>query len=152
MGHPPPINYVRSAAGDLAYQVFGDGATDLVIVPSWVGNIEFLWDLPETVRFFEKLAAFSRLVIFDKRGTGLSDRAGGVATLEERADDVAKIMDAAGSERAAVAGWRTRLVSPRRSPQHTPSESWPSSWGRSHRSGATPTTLTWASRPRSSRP
>jgi len=101
----PRVRYVRSGDVDLAYQVFGAGPTDLVIVPSWIGNIELLWELPETARFLEKLATFTRVIMFDKRGTGLSDRAGRVATLEERADDVTTVMDQVGSRRAAVAGW-----------------------------------------------
>ena len=88
----------------IAYQVVGSGPVDLVFVPGFVSNIELFWEIPEWAQFFGRLAAFSRLILFDKRGTGLSDRVAGIATLEERMDDVRAVMDAAGSERAALFG------------------------------------------------
>ncbi len=84
----------------------GDGGLDLVYVPGWISNVERTWDEPHYARFLQRLASFSRLILFDKRGTGLSDRVGEheLPTLEERMDDVRAVMDAAGSERAALFG------------------------------------------------
>jgi pimeloyl-ACP methyl ester carboxylesterase len=85
----------------LAYQVTGQGPMDLVFVPGWISNIELAWEL----RLLSRLASFARLIWFDKRGTGLSDRVADPVTLEERTDDIRAVMDAAGSRRAAVLGW-----------------------------------------------
>jgi class 3 adenylate cyclase/pimeloyl-ACP methyl ester carboxylesterase len=101
----PDTHYARSGGVDLAYQVIGDGPLDFVFVPGWVWNVELCWELAEIARFFERLASFTRLIVFDKRGVGLSDRVGGVATLEERADDILAVLAAVGSERAAIGGW-----------------------------------------------
>lgn len=87
----------------MAYQVVGDGPFDLVHVPPFVLNLELQWEHPDERRYFERLASFSRLIMFDKRGTGLSDRVA-VATLEERMDDLRAVMDAAGSQRDVVFG------------------------------------------------
>ena len=78
---------------------------DLVFVPGWISNIELAWELPEFARFLGRLSSFARLIWFDKRGTGLSDRVAGPVTLEARSDDIRAVMDAAGSERAALVGW-----------------------------------------------
>jgi len=102
---PPEIRYARSGSVALAYQVTGDGPGDLVFVPGWISNIEMAWELPEFARFLTRLASFTRLIWFDKRGTGLSDRVAGPVTLEERSDDIRAVMDAAGSDRAALVGW-----------------------------------------------
>jgi class 3 adenylate cyclase len=90
----------------IAYQVVGDGPFDLVYVPGFVSNIELMWEEPGLARFLERLASFSRLILFDKRGTGLSDPVpnDGLPTLEERMDDVRAVMDAVGSKRAALLG------------------------------------------------
>jgi pimeloyl-ACP methyl ester carboxylesterase len=98
--------YARSGDLSIAYQVVGDGPFDLVYVPGWVSNIELMWEEPGLAGFLERLASFSRLILFDKRGTGLSDPVptDGLPTLEERMDDVRAVMDAAGSERAALLG------------------------------------------------
>jgi class 3 adenylate cyclase len=88
----------------IAYQAFGEGPPDLVVIPPFVSNVEHAWEQPDYARFYERLASFARLIIFDKRGTGLSDRVRGVPTLEERMDDVRAVMDAVGTERAAVLG------------------------------------------------
>ena len=98
--------YARSGDLSIAYQVVGDGPFDLVYVPGWVSNIELMWEEPGLARFLERLASFSRLILFDKRGTGLSDPVStdGLPTLEERMDDVRAVMDAVGSERAALLG------------------------------------------------
>lgn len=96
--------YARSDGLSIAYQVVGHGDLDLVFVMGWVSNIDYYWMEPHFARFLERLASFSRLILFDKRGTGLSDRPGVLPTLEERMDDVRAVMDAAGSERAVLFG------------------------------------------------
>jgi class 3 adenylate cyclase/pimeloyl-ACP methyl ester carboxylesterase len=101
----PETRYARSSGVDIAYQVIGDGPIDLVFVPGWVWNVEMSWELAEIARFFDRLASFTRLIVFDKRGVGLSDRVSGMVTLEERADDILTVLDAVGSERAAICGW-----------------------------------------------
>jgi pimeloyl-ACP methyl ester carboxylesterase/class 3 adenylate cyclase len=99
----PETRYAKSGDVNIAYQVVGDGPFDLIHVPPFVSNLELQWEEPAERRYFERLASFSRLIMFDKRGTGLSDRVA-VATLEERMDDLRAVMDAAGSERAVVFG------------------------------------------------
>ncbi|HEY4413801.1 MAG TPA: adenylate/guanylate cyclase domain-containing protein [Gaiellaceae bacterium] len=100
---PPRIEYARSGDVHVAYQVVGDGPVDLVFVEGFVTNRLVRWEDPGARRFYERLASFSRLILFDKRGMGLSDRVQ-AGTLEERMDDVRAVMDAVGSERAAVMG------------------------------------------------
>jgi class 3 adenylate cyclase len=99
----PETRYAKSGNINIAYQVVGDGPFDLIHVPPFVSNLELQWEDSTERRYFERLASFSRLIMFDKRGTGLSDRVA-VATLEERMDDLRAVMDAAGSQRAAVYG------------------------------------------------
>jgi class 3 adenylate cyclase len=99
----PETRYARSGDVRIAYQVVGEGPLDLVFVPGFVSNLDAFWET-QYAEFFSRLAAFSRLILFDKRGTGLSDRDVGIATLEERMDDVRAVMDAAHSERAALFG------------------------------------------------
>lgn len=101
---PPETRYAKSGDIDIAYQVVGDGPLDIVFVPGFVSNLDISWEAPGRVEFYSRLASFSRLILFDKRGTGLSDRLAGIATLEERMDDVRAVMDAAGSQRAALFG------------------------------------------------
>ena len=101
---PPETRYARSGDIRIAYQTIGSGPFDLVFVPGFASNVDATWELPSWARFYSRLASFSRLILFDKRGTGLSDRSAGIATLEERMDDVRAVMDAAGSERAALFG------------------------------------------------
>jgi class 3 adenylate cyclase/dienelactone hydrolase len=101
---PPETRYARSGNVRIAYQVLGDGPFDLVYVPGYVSNMDLYWEGPAWSDFFSRLASFSRLILFDKRGTGLSDRMAGIATLEERMDDVRAVMDAARSEKAALYG------------------------------------------------
>ena len=99
--------YARASDGvSIAYQVLGEGPRDLVWVPGWISHVEAAWDEPTMARFFERLASFSRLLLFDKRGTGLSDRVidTQLPTLEQRMDDVRTVCDAVGSERAALLG------------------------------------------------
>ncbi|HEX2024899.1 MAG TPA: alpha/beta hydrolase, partial [Actinomycetota bacterium] len=100
----PQTRYAKSGDVHIAYQVVGDGPLDLVYVPGWVTHLEYAWEEPRYARFLERLASFSRLILFDKRGTGMSDRDTGYPTLEERMDDVRAVMNAVGSDRAAVFG------------------------------------------------
>jgi pimeloyl-ACP methyl ester carboxylesterase len=102
----PETRYAKSGEVHIAYQVVGDGPIDLVYVPGWTSHVEYQWELPATARAFRRMASFSRLILFDKRGTGLSDRVPEAAlpTLEQRMDDVRAVMDAAGSERATLFG------------------------------------------------
>jgi class 3 adenylate cyclase len=100
-----PIRYAQSGDVSIAYQVTGDGPFDLVLVPGFTSHLEFDWEEPRHAAFLERLASFSRLIRLDKRGTGLSDRHGGVADLETRIDDVRAVMDAVGTERVALFGY-----------------------------------------------
>jgi pimeloyl-ACP methyl ester carboxylesterase/class 3 adenylate cyclase len=100
----PETRYARSGDVSIAYQVVGEGPFDLILIPGAATNVELAWTNPAIAAFYERLASFSRLIMFDKRGTGLSDRVEGSATLETRMDDVRAVMDAVGSERAAVVG------------------------------------------------
>ena len=102
---PPKTCYTKSGDVNIAYQVVGEGPIDLVLVPGWISNIEAFWEEPEVARFLERLASFSRLILFDKRGTGLSDRGTQLPSLEVRMDDMRAVMDAAGSERASLLGY-----------------------------------------------
>src|SRR5438270_11175599 len=102
--NPPETRYAKSGHIEIAYQVVGDGPLDLVYVPGFVSNLDLTWENQGAAEFYSRLAGFSRLMLFDKRGTGLSDRMAGVANLEERMDDVRAVMDAVGSERAALFG------------------------------------------------
>ncbi|MEY2447815.1 MAG: hypothetical protein QOH79_1291 [Acidimicrobiaceae bacterium] len=100
----PQTQYASSGDVHIAYQVFGQGPLDIVLVWGGISHIELFWETAAFGRFFERLAGFARVIQFDRRGIGLSDRVGGVATLEERMDDVRAVMDAAGSDRAALFG------------------------------------------------
>lgn len=101
-----PTKYARSGSVNIAYQVVGEGSIDLVYVMGWVSNLDYFWEEPSYARFLNRLASFSRVILFDKRGTGLSDRVqeSDMPTLEQRMDDVRAVMDAVGSERAALFG------------------------------------------------
>ena len=101
----PQTRYAKSGDVNIAYQVLGQGPPDLVLIPGWVSNIEIFWEEPAVVRFFTRLASFSRLILFDKRGTGLSDRVAEMPNLETRMDDVRAVLDTVGSERAALFGY-----------------------------------------------
>lgn len=102
----PETRYARSGDVDIAYQVLGDGPVDLVFVMGWVSHLEYFWKEPSFARFLRRLASFSRLILFDKRGTGLSDRVpiSQLPSLELRMDDVRAVMEAVGSHRAAIFG------------------------------------------------
>jgi pimeloyl-ACP methyl ester carboxylesterase len=102
----PKTHYAKSGDLNIAYQVFGDGPIDLVYVPGYVSHIEMSWEEPREAQFLERLAAFTRVVMFDKRGTGMSDRVpiDELPTLEQRMDDVRTVMDAVDSSKAALFG------------------------------------------------
>ena len=102
----PETRYARSGEVNIAYQVLGDAPLDLVFVMGWVSHLEYFWKEESFARFLRRLACFSRLILFDKRGTGLSDRVpvGELPTLEQRMDDVRCVMEAVGSERAVLCG------------------------------------------------
>jgi pimeloyl-ACP methyl ester carboxylesterase/class 3 adenylate cyclase len=103
---PPETRYARSGDLHIAYQVTGEGPRDLVMVPGFVSNVETTWEIPAAAEFLRRLASFSRLILFDKRGTGLSDRVpvSALPSLEARMDDVRAVLDAAGSTRASLFG------------------------------------------------
>jgi class 3 adenylate cyclase len=105
MPSTPETRYAKSGDVNIAYQVVGDAPLDLVLVQGFISHLDLDWEEPRMAHFLERLASFSRLLCFDKRGTGLSDRPGGLPDLETRMDDVRAVMDAAGSERAALFGF-----------------------------------------------
>ena len=98
------MRFARSGDIDIAYHVVGDGPVDLVYVEGAYTQLEVSWELPQYRRWSERLGEFTRLIRFDKRGLGMSDRVRGATTLEERMDDIRAVMDAVGSERAALIG------------------------------------------------
>ncbi len=100
----PDTKYARSGDVRIAYQITGSGPIDMVSAPGTVSHLDLSWDWPATARFIEQLSAFCRLIRFDKRGTGMSDRPTNAATLEERIDDIRAVMDAAGSKDAVIFG------------------------------------------------
>jgi class 3 adenylate cyclase len=100
----PATRYAKSGDVHIAFQVVGEGAQSLVLVPGWVSHIEYAWEDASFSRFLRRLASFSRLILLDRRGTGLSDRVNDLPTLEQRMDDVRAVMDATGTERAALFG------------------------------------------------
>jgi pimeloyl-ACP methyl ester carboxylesterase len=104
---PPETRYTRSGDVSIAYQVVGEGPLDLVYVPGWISNVELMWEEPSHAHVLDRLARFSRLILFDKRGTGLSDPVplDRLPPLEVRMDDVRAVLDAVGSEHAAVFGF-----------------------------------------------
>src|SRR6188472_1541238 len=99
------IRYARSGDVNIAYQVTGSGEFDLVLVAGFFSHLEIDWEHPAHARLLERLGSFARLIRFDKRGTGLSDRAVGLPDFELRMDDVRAVMDAAGSDRATLFGY-----------------------------------------------
>lgn len=100
----PQTQYARSGEVSIAYQVVGDGPIDVVYVPGFSSHVELIWEISAMVHILERLASFARVIIFDRRGSGLSDPVTGAPTLEERVDDVGAVMAAAGSEGAAIFG------------------------------------------------
>src|SRR5262249_21187626 len=104
MAEAPETRYTKSGDTHIAYQVIGNGPLDVVWVPGFVSHVEHQWQNPRFAHMLQRLASFSRLIMFDKPGTGMSDRLASVPTLEQRMDDVRAVMDAVGSERAAFIG------------------------------------------------
>ena len=100
----PEIQYAKSGDVNIAYQVYGEGDLDIVLVFGYISHLDLFWDGPPFVEYVKRLGSFARVIMFDKRGVGLSDPVERAATLEERMDDVRAVMDAAGSERAALLG------------------------------------------------
>lgn len=100
----PPTRYAVADDVHIAYQTFGNGPLDVLFVPGFVSNVDLWWEEPAAAHFFDRLATFSRVILFDKRGTGQSDRVAEVAVLERRVDDLGLVLDAVGSTRAAVIG------------------------------------------------
>jgi class 3 adenylate cyclase len=105
MVQPPQTRYAKGPAGNLAYQVFGDGPMDLVIVPGWFSHVDLLWNDRGWATLYGDFASFARVIVYDKLGTGLSDPVDAVPTLESRTDDLHAVLDAAGSDRAALFGF-----------------------------------------------
>jgi pimeloyl-ACP methyl ester carboxylesterase len=101
----PDTRYAKSGDLHVAYQVMGSGPLDVVLIPGFISHLDVHLEEPRIARFFERLSSFCRLIRFDKRGTGLSDRVGAIPTLEERMDDVRAVMETVGSERAALLGY-----------------------------------------------
>jgi hypothetical protein len=104
------IRYARSGGVSIAYQVVGGGDVDLVYVPDYVSNLVYAWETPYWRGFYDRLAERFRLILFDKRGTGLSDLGGSFPALETRMDDVRAVLDAVGSSTARAARFARRLL------------------------------------------
>ena len=100
----PATHYAKSGDVCVAYQIFGGGPIDLVFVPGWISHLDLWWDSPVTAGWLERFGQFARVIMFDKRGTGLSDRDCGLPGVDQRMDDIRAVMDAAGSNRAAILG------------------------------------------------
>src|SRR5215469_13579981 len=101
----PPVRYARSGDIHIAYRVYGAGPRDIVMIPGTLAHLDVYWAIPSYQRLLKRLTAFARVIIFDKRGQGLSDRVDAEQTMEERIDDVRAVMDAAGSQSATIYGW-----------------------------------------------
>ena len=99
-----PVRYARIGDVHIAYRVFGDGPYDILLVPGTLSHVELYWELPVNEYILKRLTSFARVIVFDKRGQGLSDRVA-EQSLEERIGDVRAVLDAAGSKRATVFGW-----------------------------------------------
>src|SRR5215468_11196503 len=98
------VKYARSGDVSIAYRIFGQGSRDIVLIPGTLSHVELLWEVPGHEHLLKRLTAFARVIVFDKRGQGLSDRVA-EQTIEERIGDVRAVMDAAGSSRATIFGW-----------------------------------------------
>jgi len=101
----PETRFVRSGGADIAYQIVGDGPIDVVLLAGWISHCEIAWELPENARFLEQFAEFSRVFRVDRRGVGMSDRTVQGVTLDDRIEDLLAVLDAGGSERAAICAW-----------------------------------------------
>ena len=100
----PQVRYAKSGEVHIAYQVYGSGPVNIVMAPGTISHLEYYWKLPEMRRWLEGLGRFARAAIFDKRGTGMSDRDAGIPTYEERMDDIRAVMDAAQFDSAILVG------------------------------------------------
>src|ERR1700737_5087074 len=100
----PITQYAKSGEVHIAYQVFGGGAVNVVLAPPFISNVEHWWDEPDVARWLLRLASYARVVMFDKRGTGMSDRIAELPGVDQRMDDLRAVMDAAGMEQAALLG------------------------------------------------
>lgn len=101
---PPPTRYALADDVSIAYKVIGDGPIDIVLVPGYLGHVELIWEVPSVVHIFDRLSTFARVIQFDRRGSGLSDRTTTASTLEERVEDIRAVMDAVGSRSATLVG------------------------------------------------
>jgi pimeloyl-ACP methyl ester carboxylesterase/DNA-binding CsgD family transcriptional regulator len=130
----PETQYAKSGPVSIAYQVLGDGAIDLILVPGFVSHVEVAWEEPRLSHLLGRLASFSRLIVFDKRGTGMSDPVASPPSMDERMDDIRAVMDAAGSQRASVfgisEGGTLSLLFARAHPERTRSVVLYGSWAR----------------------
>ncbi len=106
-GATPPIAYAKSGRANIAYQVIGDAPATIVLVPGFISHIEFAWHEPSLARFLRKLSSYARVVAFDKRGMGLSDRSSADVTpsLQQRRDDIEAVLDAVGARSAVLLAW-----------------------------------------------
>jgi pimeloyl-ACP methyl ester carboxylesterase len=118
--------FARNAGYALAYQVLGDGPPDLVFIPGFTGHLEVRWEDPTLSRLYRRLAERCRVILLDKRGTGMSDRAGGFPPLPDHVNDVLCVMDAVGSRRAVLFGVVDGAASRYSRPQPIPT-GWPAS-------------------------
>src|ERR1700747_543676 len=105
MVQQPETRYAQGPEGNVASQVVGEGPIDLVVVPGWFSHVDLLWGDPGWATFVAELASFARVILYDKRATGLSDPVDGVPTLESRSDDLRAVLDAVGSDSAALFGF-----------------------------------------------
>lgn len=99
-----PTRYAKSGGVHVAYQKFGRGNLNLVVVPGWISNLDCVWDHPASVTWMERFGEYANVILFDKRGTGLSDRGQGMPGMDERRDDIRAVMDHAGIDDAALFG------------------------------------------------
>lgn len=135
----PKTQYAKRGEINVAYQVVGDGPVDLVLVNGLVAHLDLLWAEPEATAMLERLASFSRLILFDKPGTGLSDPVAGAPMVEQRMEDVRAVMDAAGSERAVLFGWpctSERESAPSPGPRRSRSPARSATWWSAQGSGS----------------
>src|SRR3569832_1516623 len=101
---PGTTRYAKSGEINIAYQLFGEGPRNIVFTPGFVSHVEHVWEYPQARHFNERMAALGRVVMFDKRGTGMSDRTAAMPTMDERMDDIRAVMDAVGFDRAVLIG------------------------------------------------
>ena len=104
--------YAKSGQVSIAYQVVGEGPADLILVPGFVSHVELAWEEPRLAHFLSRLAAFSRLILFDKRGTGMSDPVDTPPSMDQRMDDIRAVMDAVGSRRSTLSEYPKEAPSP----------------------------------------